>query len=161
MGKKTIHHMGFEDLVNVNRVVVALSKEEHAYSAADGEKLSSVVNEVEARADNLAPEEAIPSKASLLVFRLASGQYFRAGNKRTALVAGAAFLLKNGYALDLKNPSLVDTVDRAGVGSATLDDVYAAIGDRLTKTRSDRKGWGGVVGSLVQANGDFLTKLAA
>lgn len=160
VGKKTIHHMGFEDLVDVNKAVVALSKEEHAYSEADGEKLASVAKEVEARADNLAPEEAVPSKASFLVYKLASGQYFKAGNKRTALVAGAAFLLKNGYAMALKDQSLVDTVDRAGMGTATLDDVYAAVGDRLKKGKSDRKGWAGVVGSLVQANEDFLTSLA-
>lgn len=161
MGSKVIHHLGLEELVYVNRVVVALTKEEHIYSEADGKKMEDVLREVEARADNLSPEEAIPEKASLLVFKIASGQYFRAGNKRTALVAGVAFLLKNGYSLNVKDAALVDTVDKAGVAAATLDDLFAVIGRNLTKTRSDRKRWGGVVDSVVRANTDFLTSLAA
>ena len=161
MGKKVIHHLGFEDLVSVNRSVVALTKEEHGYSEADGKKLSSLVKEVEARADNRAPEEAIPEKASLLVFKIASGQYFRAGNKRTALVAGAAFLRKNGYALNLRDPALVETVDRAGMAAATLDDLFASMEDHMAKARSDRKGWDGVIESLLEDNGEFLTGLAS
>lgn len=161
MGKKTIHHMGLDDLVGVNKAVVALTGEPHSYSEADGKKLSSLVKEVEARADNVSPEEAIPEKASLLVFKIASGQYFRAGNKRTALVSGVAFLQKNGYALNLRDTALVDTVDRAGVAAASLDDLFAVIGDLLTKTKTDRKGWGGVVGTVVDANKDFLAGLAA
>ena len=161
VGKKSIHHMGFEDLVNVNRAVVALTREEHSYSEADGMKLSALAKEVEARADNVSAEEAIPEKASLLVFKLASGQYFRAGNKRTALVAGVAFLQKNGYALNIRDPTLVETVDRTGVGAAALDDLFAVIGPLLKKSKSDRKKWDGVVESVVEANSEFLTGVAA
>ncbi len=161
MGKKKIHHLGFEDLVGVNKSVVALTREAHGYSEADGKKLSSLVRDVEARADNVSPEEAIPEKASLLVFKIASGQYFRAGNKRTALVAGAAFLLKNGYALNIRDPALVETVDRVGMAASTLDDLFAVMRDRMAKSKSDRKGWAAVVESLVDANKEFLTGLAA
>ncbi|MDG7011081.1 MAG: Fic family protein [Nitrososphaerota archaeon] len=161
MGRKSVHHMAFEDLAAVNRAVVALTGEGHAYSEADGRKLAALAKEVEARADNMSLEESIPEKASFLMFKTASGQYFHAGNKRTALVAGAVFLLKNGYALNLRDPGLVDTVDRAGMGAATLDDVFAVVGTLLARTRSDRKRWDGVIASVVEANKDFLAKLAA
>ncbi|MDG6991147.1 MAG: type II toxin-antitoxin system death-on-curing family toxin [Nitrososphaerota archaeon] len=153
--------MSFDDVVHVNQVVVALSRESHAFSDADGDKLSALTKEVEARADNLSAEEAIPEKACLLVFKLASGQYFHAGNKRTALVAGVAFLAKNGYHINLRDQALIDTVDRAGVAAATLDDLFAVTEGLLTKARSDRKGWAGVVDSVVASNREYLTSLAA
>ncbi|MDG6985399.1 MAG: hypothetical protein JRM73_01455 [Nitrososphaerota archaeon] len=161
MAKKTVHHLDFDALVHVNEAVVALSSEAHSYSESDGKKMSALVKEVEGRADNAAPDEAIPDKAALLMFKVASGQYFHAGNKRTSLVSGAAFLAKNGYSLKLNDLALVDVVDRAGMGAATLDDVYAAVRGLLTKGKADRKGWEGVVDSLISQNQDFLTGLAA
>jgi prophage maintenance system killer protein len=158
---KIIHHMGFDEVVHVNRAVVALTKEEHAYSEADGRKLAALVREVEARADNAPPEEAIPEKASLLVFKLASGQYFRAGNKRTALVAAVVFLLKNGYSLDPRDPALVDTVDKVGIAAAGLDDLFATIQRLLVKTKADRKGWNRLIDAAVERNSEFLARLAA
>lgn len=161
MAKKTIHHLDFEALVGVNGAVVALTGEPHAYSEADRGKLAALVKEVEGRANNLSPGEAVPEKASLLMFKIASGQYFRAGNKRTALVSGVAFLQKNGYTVNIRDASLVDAVDRVGVGAASLDDVYAALGGLLEKAKVDRKGWESLVESLIEANKEFLTGLAA
>lgn len=161
MGKKTVHHMDFSDLVNVNREVVGLTGEPHGYAEADGRKLASVVKEVEERADYLEFQEAVPDKASLLIFKIASGQYFRAGNKRTALVAGLAFLLKNGYSMDIRKPELVSTVDRAGMAAASLDDLFAVMGDLMSKSKSDRRGWDKVTKSVVDDNKDFLAKLGA
>ena len=66
-------------------------------------------------------------KASLLMFGIASGQHFHEGNKRTALVAGSAFLKMNGYELDLKATDLVAIMDKAGVGLATLSDVHETV----------------------------------
>src|SRR5579863_10159113 len=115
MPKKAVHHMDFETLVEVNREVVSLTNEPCEFSPADRRKLTEALAEVESRANNVSFEEAVPEKASLFVFKLASGQYFKAGNKRTALVAGLAFLKKNGYKLDMENQDLVSTVDRVGV----------------------------------------------
>jgi prophage maintenance system killer protein len=161
VAKRTIHHMDFEVLVGVNRAIVALTGEPHAYSEADRGKLAALVKEVEGRANNRAPGEAIPEKASLLMFKIASGQYFRAGNKRTALISGAAFLQKNGYTMNIQDAPLVDAVDRAGVGAAGLDDVYAVIDSLLAKSKVDRKGWESLVASLIDANKEFLAGLAA
>lgn len=161
MAKKAVHHPGFETLVDVNRQVVSLTGEPHAYSKPDGEKLASLAKEVESRADNQDIEEAIAEKAALLVYKVASGQYFRAGNKRTALVAGLAFLMKNGYTLDLENEGLVSAVDRAGIAAADLDDLYAQIKGLIAKAKSERRGWDAVVKGVVEGNRDFLTKLAS
>jgi death-on-curing family protein len=161
VAKKTIHHVDFETLVSVNREVVALTTEPHEYSAADGRKLRNLVKEVEQRADNQEYEEAVAEKACLLVYDIARGQYFRAGNKRTALVAGLAFLAKNGHTIDIENPELVATVDKAGIAAADFDDLHAVIEGLIKSSKADRKGWDGVIRGAVEGNRDFLTKLAS
>lgn len=161
VGRKTVHHMDFETLVDVNREVVALTGEPHEYSDADGEKLASLIKEVELRADNQDPEEAVPEKASLLVFKVASGQYFRAGNKRTALVAGLTFLAKNGYKIDIADPEFVSTVDRVGIAAANLDDLYGVMRRLAAKSAVERKGWDKALRQRVESNKDFLTKMGA
>lgn len=149
MAGRTVHHLDFDTLVGINRRVVALTGEPHGYSPADGEKLSGIVKEIEQRADNQDPQEAVTEKAALLVYRIASGQYFRAGNKRTALVAGLVFLIKNGYKVDITNADFVSTVDKAGVAAATLDDLYDVLRRLAAKSKVDRRGWETVVGQSV------------
>jgi len=161
MAKKTIHHVDFETLVGVNMAVVALTRERHEYSPADGRKLRSLVKEVEQRADNQEFEEAVAEKAALLVYDIARGQYFHAGNKRTALVAGLAFLAKNGHTVDIEDEEFVSTVDKAGIAAADLDDLYAVIRGLISKGKAERRGWDAVVKGAVQKHEEFLTKLAS
>jgi prophage maintenance system killer protein len=161
VGKKTIHHMDFDTLVGINQAVVALSREEHGYTDADRDKLSALLAEVETRADNLNPEEAVPDKAALLMYKVASGQYFHAGNKRTALVSGVAFLSKNGYSANMRDPALVNALDKVGMAAATLDDLFGVLSPLLKESKAERRGWEKVVGSLVESNKDFLKGLAA
>jgi prophage maintenance system killer protein len=161
VAKKTIHHMDLDTLVGVNREVVALTSERHEYSAADRLKLEGLLKEVEQRAGNEEYEEAVAEKASLLVYDVARGQYFHAGNKRTALVAGLSFVAKNSHTIDVENVELVSTVDKAGIAAADLDDVYAIVKKLLTKTKAERKGWDSVIKRTVEEHKDFLTKLAS
>ncbi len=161
MAKKTIHHMDFETLLDVNKQVVLLTGEPHAYSKADGEKLAGLVKEVELRADNQDFDEAVAEKAALLVYKVASGQYFRAGNKRTALVAGLSFLAKNGYSLDIGDAGFVETVDKAGIAAADLDDLYDVMKGLVGKGKTERRSWEHVVNSVVERNREFLTKLGS
>jgi death-on-curing family protein len=161
VAKKTIHHVDFDTLVGVNKTVVALTKEKHEYSSADGRKLRSLVREVEQRADNQEFEEAVAEKAALLVYDIARGQYFHAGNKRTALVAGLAFVAKNGHTLDIEDKEFVSTVDKAGIAAADLDDLYAVIKGLISKGKAERRGWDAVVRGAVQKHEEFLTKLAS
>ena len=161
VAKKTIHHMDLETLASVNKEVVTLTKEPHEYSAADARMLKNLVSEVEQRADNQEYEEAVAEKACLLVYDIARGQYFHAGNLRTALVAGLAFLAKNGHTVDIENAELVATVDKAGIAAADMDDLYAVMEGLIKKSKSDRKGWDGVVKGAVEGHRDFLTKLSS
>jgi len=161
VAKKIIHHVDFETLVGVNMAVVALTNERHEYSPADGRKLRSLVKEVEQRADNQEFEEAVAEKAALLVYDIARGQYFHAGNKRTALVAGLAFLAKNGHTVDIEDDGFVSTVDKAGIAAADLDDLYAVVKGLISKGKTERRGWDAVVKAAVQKHEDFLTKLAS
>ena len=161
MAKKIVHHVDFETLIGVNMAVVALTKEKHEYSSADGRKLKGLVKEVEQRADNQEFEEAVAEKAALLVYDIARGQYFHAGNKRTALVAGLVFLEKNGHTVDIEDEEFVSTVDKAGIAAADLDDLYAVVRGLITKGKAERRGWDAVVRGAVQSHEVFLTKLAS
>jgi len=161
MGRKAVHHMDLQSLLDVNKQVVSLTKEPHEYSPADRKKLEEVVADVESRADNQDFDDAIAEKASLLVFKVASGQYFRAGNKRTALVAGLTFLRKNGYKIDLKSPEFVSAVDKVGIAAASLDDLYGVMRDLIAKSPSERKGWDRVVREAIESNRAFLARLAS
>jgi len=161
VAKKAIHHVDFETLVGVNIAVVALTKEKHEYSPADGRKLRGLVKEVEQRADNQEFEEAVAEKAALLVYDIARGQYFHAGNKRTALVAGFAFLARNGYTVNIEDEEFVSTVDKVGIAAADLDDLYAVIRGLISKGKVERRGWDAIVRGAVQKHEEFLTKLAS
>lgn len=161
MARKTIHHLDYETLVDVNKGVVALTREAHGLSPADSRKLSELVKQVEQRADNQDFDEAVADKASLLIYEVARGQFFRAGNKRTALVAGLAFLAKNGRTLDIKDPGFVGAVDRAGIAAADLDDLYAEVTRLVSKAKTERKSWGKVVEATIEQNRDFLAGLGS
>jgi death-on-curing protein len=119
--------MDFDTLVLVNKEVVSLTKERHEYTEEDEKKIRSLLKDVELLKAGASHKEEILAKASLLMFRIASGQYFHEGNKRTALVAGLAFLRMNGCTLNIKNEDLVAVVDRAGISTATLSDVHATL----------------------------------
>ena len=161
MGKRAVHHMDFEAVVGVNREVVALTGEPCEYSTADGKKLSDLVKEVELRADNQEFEDAVTDKAALLVFKTASGQYFRAGNKRTALVLGLVFLRKNGHTVNIQDTEFVSAVDKAGMGAAGLDELYGIVRRLIKKSPVERKGWEKVVKEVVESNRKFLTEAGA
>jgi len=161
VAKKIIHHVDFETLLEVNMAVVALTKEKHDYASADGRKLRALVREVEQRADNQEYEEAVAEKAALLVYDIARGQYFHAGNKRTALVAGLVFLIKNGHTVDIEDKEFVSTVDKAGIAAADLDDLYAVVKGLVSRGKVERRGWDAVVRGAVHEHEDFLTKLAS
>jgi len=161
MAKKTIHHMDFESLADINKAVVSLTREEHEYSPADGKKLRNLLKEVGERAENEDFEDAVAQKAALLVYDIARGQYFRAGNKRTALVAGLAFLAKNGKSISIKDPLFVETVDKAGIAAADLEDLLTVMNDLMKKAKQNRKSWDSLVKGLIEDNRDFLTKLAS
>ena len=148
--------MDLPTLMAVNREIVLLTREPHECSKADGEQLESLLKEVSSRADNQNFEQAVPEKASLLVFKLASGQHFRAGNRRTALVAGLVFLRKNGFKVKIDDPELVSVVDKAGMAAATLDEVFGVLGRLTVKSAAERKAWEGAVKQAVESNSKFL-----
>lgn len=114
-------------VAKINRDVVALTKDLHEYTEDDEEKLKIKLAGIESEGSDEDFKEAVMRKASLLMFGIASGQHFHEGNKRTALVAGSAFLKMNGYELDLKAPDLAAIMDKAGVGLATLNDVHETV----------------------------------
>jgi death-on-curing family protein len=153
--------MDMDTLVSVNKAVVTLTNEKHEYTPADGEKLEELLEEVTSRADNQDFGEAIPEKASLLVFKIASGQHFHAGNKRTALVAGLVFLRKNGFTIKLDDPDYVSLVDKVGMAAASLDDLNAVMRRLTTKSVVERKGWDKAVAMVVESNRKFLTDVGS
>ncbi|MBI3840950.1 MAG: hypothetical protein HY297_03220 [Thaumarchaeota archaeon] len=161
MAKRTVHHMDFPTLVVINKEVVTLTGELHELSKPDSEKLESLVEDVASRADNQDFEEAVPEKASLLVFKIASGQHFHAGNKRTALVAGLTFLRKNGYTIDIKKPKFVSAVDKAGMAAVSLEDLYEVVRDMISRSPTERKGWENAVRQVIESNRRFLKDIGS
>jgi len=127
LAKRSVHHLDFDALVLINKEVVSLTGEEHQFNGEDARGMKSLLRDVEEAGAGEDLEETLLAKASLLMFRIASGQHFHEGNKRTALVAGIAFLQMNGRAVDIRDEGLVGVIDRAGVGRATLNDLTAKL----------------------------------
>ncbi len=90
--KKKIRYLDFSIVAKINRGVVALTKDLHEYSEDDEEKLKIKLTGIKSEGSDEDFKEAVTRKAALLMFGIASGQHFHEGNKRTALVAGAACL---------------------------------------------------------------------
>jgi prophage maintenance system killer protein len=122
--RKTIRYIDFDTLVRINKEAASLTADKHEYTAEDERRMRSLLKRVEeVEPANGRTEAEILEKASLLMYGIASGQHFHEGNKRTALVAGLAFLEMNGLTLDIKNPDLLAVVDKAGISAAGLNDV--------------------------------------
>lgn len=131
MAGKSIQHVDFFTLVLINKEVVSLTGEKHEHDEEDDRRLNSLVREVEDSYNQESLEEALVRKASLLAFRLATGQHFHEGNKRTALVATLAFLRMNSHSIDIKDRALVEVIDRAGMAGAKLNELEAIIGQLI------------------------------
>jgi prophage maintenance system killer protein len=129
---RTIRNLDFATLVLINKEVVSLTGEKHEYEDDDETRIKSLVEEIASRYNEETLKEALIKKSSLLVYRISSGQHFHEGNKRTALVAASAFLKMNGRSIDIRDKRLLSVVDRAGTGTATLNEIEAEI-RRLTK----------------------------
>ncbi len=123
-----IKHLDFSALVLINKEVVALTGEAHEHDEEDDRKLKALAKEVSESFSEQDFESRLVKEASLLAYKLATGQHFHEGNKRTALVAASAFLQMNGRSMNIKDDALVAVIDRAGVGRATLNEVQEAIG---------------------------------
>jgi len=161
VAKRTVHYMDMSALVGINREVALLTREPSEYSEPDGRQLESLLKDVTSRADNQDFEEAVAEKASLLIFKIASGQHFKAANKRTALVAGIVFLRKNGYTMKINDPDFVSIIDKAGMAEATLDDVFDAVKRLYVKSTVDRKAWDASIKQTVEENRKFLTDIGS
>jgi prophage maintenance system killer protein len=118
------------------------------FDESDESRLKALIKEVRRRAGKEPFEAAVVEEASIVMFRIATGQHFHEGNKRTSLVAGSAFLNMNGYTLDIRDKGLVTVVDRAGIGAASFNDVHD-VAKRLIR---NVKKWEGRLGKDGQAN---------
>ena len=125
---RKVRYIDFDTLTMINREVVSLTAEKHEYADEDEKRMKRLLKDVEhaSAADDF--DTQVLEKASLLIFRIASGQNFHEGNKRTALVAGLAFLQMNGRTMDIENRELLSVVDRSGVATADLNDIRDVLG---------------------------------
>ncbi len=122
-----IRYFDVKTLVRINAEVVSLTGDKHEYTKEDERKLRRLLDEVEETANDQERNESIIRKVSLLIFGVAHGQHFHEGNKRTALVAAEAFLKGNGYTIEIKDKDLVQAVDKAGIGQASLSKVSSIV----------------------------------
>ncbi|MDA4127863.1 MAG: type II toxin-antitoxin system death-on-curing family toxin [Thaumarchaeota archaeon] len=127
MTRKVIRHLDFPTLVLINREVVSLTGEKHEYDQEDESRIKSLAEEIVREYNQEEFRESIVRKTSLLVFRIATGQHFHEGNKRTALVAASAFLRMNGCSVNIKDEGFVSVVDRAGIAAANLNEIESVL----------------------------------
>ncbi len=113
----------FESIVRINKRVVLLTKDEHAFTEHDEQGLRRLLVEVEDVANDLKVGESMVEKVSLLIYGIAGGQHFHEGNKRTALVTAKIFLKANRYVMNTRDKSLLAVVDKVAVGQAHLSNV--------------------------------------
>lgn len=159
--KEAIHHLELSTLILINKEVVALTGESHGYTEEDEARLKSLVEEIEATFNEAEYDEAVIQKTALLVYRIASGQHFHEGNKRTALVAACAFLQMNGRSIDIGNEQLVSVVDKAGIATADFDAVKGVVRKLIRNERKERKQWERTVKYIVESNREFLIYIAS
>lgn len=124
---RAIRYLDFETLVLINREAVSLTEEKHEYEQVDEERIRRLIEEVKLARNEVDFSEAIVRKASLLAFKIASGQHFHEGNKRTALIAVSAFLRMNGNTIDIRDRDLVSVIDRAGIAAASLNEMESIV----------------------------------
>ena len=127
MTEEKIRYLPFEILVRINREVVSLTKERHHSSEDDERSIRQLLVEVEETANDVGRSESIIQKASLLIFRIARGQYFYEGNKRTALVALQSFLAGNGFTMEIRDKDLTKIIDEVGIGHGSLSKVSQVV----------------------------------
>jgi death-on-curing family protein len=111
-------------IIEINRSVVSLTKDEHSFDEYDRSRLSQILDEMKTEGENPSVKTIkgrIVKKASYLMFRLASGQHFHEGNKRTAIVATATFLAANGFVMPQGNPAIERLLDKIAIGSPDVD----------------------------------------
>ncbi len=118
-----IRYPDFQAIARINRKVVTLTSDEHAYTKDDEHKIRRLLSKVRKTANDEEPFESIIQKTSLLMFQIAGGQHFYEGNKRTALAVAEAFLKFNGYTMNMEDSGLLDVVYKAGIGQAGLSNV--------------------------------------
>ena len=161
MAKKTVHHMDFETLVSVNKEVVELTNEPHEFTNADKQKMKELLAEAESVASDEGFEQGVIAKAVFLVFKIASGQHFRGGNKRTAIVAGYVFLRKNAHSIGIQDKGLLSAVDKVGIAAESLDELQRVVEALVSKAPAERRSWVTLVKETVAANKEFLTKIGS
>lgn len=118
--QKKIRYFDVQTLIGINAKVVLLTREDHRFTKDDKQRMRKLLIIVRKKYNRLARNESIIGKASFLMFGIASGQHFHEGNKRTAVTAGETFLKANGCSIDIKDNELVDALDKASVGKASL-----------------------------------------
>lgn len=157
-----LQSLEFDTLVGINKQVVSLTGDPHGYTPEDDSSMRSLLKRVEELDDIDDRKALILNKAALLILGIASGQHFHEGNKRTALVAGLAFLEMNGYKLDIKDPRLVSVVDKAGIAAAVISDVRRVV-EHLTSEspKKVRVDWENTIKGIVDANKDFLVYIGS
>jgi death-on-curing protein len=109
------------------RAVEAMHAEQlRRHGGAQGLRDENALESALARAENKANygEPAIEDLAAAYVFGIARNHAFVDGNKRTAFVAAATFLIINGYVLTADNGTIYEFVMAAAAGE--IDEAGAA-----------------------------------
>lgn len=106
--------MTIEQVINFNKKVIADAhrkdpKCQQQHAIGDKNKLEGCLGGIFYRGfDQGYMNWPIEKMAGLMLFRLAEGQFFLEGNKRTAVVSSYFFLFNNGYILKFTKEEMSD-----------------------------------------------------
>lgn len=101
---KRVVYPSLEFIILTNKRALEFTGEEHGYKENDMESLKIMLanlRKVGRRESSF--KQRMLKKSSFLMYRLARGQRFYEGNKRTAFMVTREFLLENGYTLPTSN----------------------------------------------------------
>lgn len=130
-----MEHLSKEELIEINRRVVAVNRDPHAVQNAAN--LDYVVEILPEKYANKPEEEQVIWKSAFLLhFIAAKGHIFAEGNKRTALMATSSFLMKNNYSLRYDGPdfpSLTRLILSVAEGKLSVTQVAKFIQTNLVR----------------------------
>jgi death on curing protein len=108
IGTESIAYLSVDDLFDLHGALFGITSQQ----AADRLRSRSVLEGALARPQQHAVYAGadLALQAAVLAHGIAEGQAFIDGNKRTTLVALAAFLEINGYDLSMTEPALAHTI---------------------------------------------------
>lgn len=124
-------YLTVEEVVKIHAVAIELKG--GSPEILDAGSVESAVEHVRQTFDGNLLYTTVEEVAAAYWHSITTNHGFRDGNKRTAVIATAAFLAKNGYALDMDDDEIIEvSLAIAGQGMSR-EEFFARVSQRVVK----------------------------